>query len=936
MVGGYGDEDEDGGRRRRGRPAAKRAPPNFFVGFGRLPPPPEREEQFVLSSAIAVSVVQGEEASVRALKAGDLLRPVWLEEGEEEDEGGGEGAEAGGAPSSASVGLALASDDDEDAPRVVATLRVPSSRAADALIHLCRPASALKGAVRAVVQVSKRASSSSNSSNSSTPSSTFSVSLGLTLDVLREAATYPPDQGYDDTRVSRHLLALLRWLRADRFAWSCSPSSSPSLPPSPQQPSSSSSPSPSASSPTLDAASLFAAIRPPLDAPRVSGWDSIAGLAPTLRPYQARAVGWMVAREEAEEGEEEEEEEEEEKEKPEQRSAGQAAAHPLWEFVSEEDGTPGEARARRPGATKTTATRLGSIFFNRVTGRVSFSSPAANAAAPRVRGGILADEMGLGKTVELLALILKQRQRAREEGTNGREHLWAVRRAERERRERVECPCGAEGPTSSADYAVLPVGTFWIQCDECDAWCHSSCCGLAQRRRPREEEGWACGACLFARAAEVVEGKKNNDASSSSSSSSPSSASASYSASFSGPLTTLIVCPTHIVGQWASELQRHADPGALKVVVYEGQGGAGGNGAGGGCGGKLVPRDDGGGGFDFVQREESGAAVLGGRYGGVVGAGDLAAADVVLVSYETLNREVFRSAEGEMGDAVVADPLSLSSSLSRRHSFRAPKRFAALPTPLTRLVWNRVVLDEAQEVESGATGAALLASRLAARCRWAVTGTPCGAGGHGGIDDLFGLFSFLRVEPWGVSQRVWREGLVGPAAAAWGSASANASSSSAAASAAARDRLIAAMAPSRGGLLWRSSKLDVAGELALPPQRQASTALELSAVERHFYDLMHARTARFARSVLPSGLLSAAAAAARRAGGGGRGGGRGASAAAAGSPPSSSSSSNRPLTKDEERKVLAPLTALRQACIHPSIGSRGLRLDGAGKERRGG
>ena len=42
-----------------------------------------------------------------------------------------------------------------------------------------------------------------------------------------------------------------------------------------------------------------------------------------------------------------------------------------------------------------------------------------------------------------------------------------------------------------------------------------------------------------------------------------------------------------------------------------------------------------------------------------------------------------------------------------------------------------------------------------------------------------------------------------------------------------------------GGLLWRSSKADVAEELGLPPQRHHLDRLQLNAIERHFYRSQH-------------------------------------------------------------------------------------------------
>jgi SNF2-related domain len=50
---------------------------------------------------------------------------------------------------------------------------------------------------------------------------------------------------------------------------------------------------------------------------------------------------------------------------------------------------------------------------------------------------------------------------------------------------------------------------------------------------------------------------------------------------------------------------------------------------------------------------------------------------------------------------------------------------------------------------------------------------------------------------------------------------------------------MAVLRPSLGGLLWRTSKRDVAAELGLPPQLHRLTSLQLSAIERHFYRRQH-------------------------------------------------------------------------------------------------
>ena len=70
-----------------------------------------------------------------------------------------------------------------------------------------------------------------------------------------------------------------------------------------------------------------------------------------------------------------------------------------------------------------------------------------------------------------------------------------------------------------------------------------------------------------------------------------------------------------------------------------------------------------------------------------------------------------------------------------------PWRWQVVPTPLTRLRWWRVCLDEAQMVESSTAKAAEMALKLDAQHRWAITGTPLSRG----LEDLFGLL--VRTQP---------------------------------------------------------------------------------------------------------------------------------------------------------------------------------------------
>ncbi|KAF9886202.1 hypothetical protein FE257_011925 [Aspergillus nanangensis] len=99
--------------------------------------------------------------------------------------------------------------------------------------------------------------------------------------------------------------------------------------------------------------------------------------------------------------------------------------------------------------------------------------------------------------------------------------------------------------------------------------------------------------------------------------------------------------------------------------------------------------------------------------------------DVVLTTYNVLAREVHYS-----GDAP-------------KRNLRHGKRFEPRKTPLVKISWWRVCLDEAQMIESGVSNAAKVARLIPRRNAWAVTGTPL----RKDITDLLGLLLFLHYDP---------------------------------------------------------------------------------------------------------------------------------------------------------------------------------------------
>lgn len=160
---------------------------------------------------------------------------------------------------------------------------------------------------------------------------------------------------------------------------------------------------------------------------------------------------------------------------------------------------------------------------------------------------------------------------------------------------------------------------------------------------------------------------------------------------------TLIITPPSILEQWKTEIQTLAP--SLHVMTYEG----------------------------IRNNASEDDAIL----------KDLMSHDVILTTYNVLAKEIHYS-------GVTPD-----------RSLRNDKRYARRQSPLMKVTWWRVVLDECQMVESGVSNAARVAQMIPRKHAWAVSGTPL----KKDAKDLLGLLIFLRYSPYCNSSQIW-DGLV--------------------------------------------------------------------------------------------------------------------------------------------------------------------------------
>ncbi|XP_058158960.1 transcription termination factor 2 isoform X3 [Dasypus novemcinctus] len=144
---------------------------------------------------------------------------------------------------------------------------------------------------------------------------------------------------------------------------------------------------------------------------------------------------------------------------------------------------------------------------------------------------------------------------------------------------------------------------------------------------------------------------------------------------------TLIICPASLIHHWKKEVEKRVRNSKLRVYLYHG------------------------------PNRDQHAKVL-------------STYDIVITTYRLLAMEI--PTEKEEG-VIPGTHLSVQSTAS----------------PLLRVVWARLILDEAHSIKNPRVQTSIAVCKLKAQARWAVTGTPL----QNNLLDMYSLLKFLRCSP---------------------------------------------------------------------------------------------------------------------------------------------------------------------------------------------
>eukprot|EP01099_Mayorella_cantabrigiensis_P006390 TRINITY_DN5312_c0_g1_i1.p1 TRINITY_DN5312_c0_g1~~TRINITY_DN5312_c0_g1_i1.p1 ORF type:complete len:609 (+),score=118.80 TRINITY_DN5312_c0_g1_i1:488-2314(+) len=181
-------------------------------------------------------------------------------------------------------------------------------------------------------------------------------------------------------------------------------------------------------------------------------------------------------------------------------------------------------------------------------------------------------------------------------------------------------------------------------------------------------------------------------------------------ASNSGP--TLIICPTSLINQWASEIQTKVQKSLLSMFLYYGK-----------------SRNE-------ISRISSNSPFH--------------SFHIVLTTYGTLSSESFLSKKAEKSQIEKSEDLDGEVEIGTDD--------LNLSSPLNRQKWHRIVLDEAHNVRNWKTKNANSVFHLNYEIAWCLTGTPI----HNSVDDIYSFLRILKINNFEIDRTYFVEKILGP------------------------------------------------------------------------------------------------------------------------------------------------------------------------------
>jgi hypothetical protein len=166
---------------------------------------------------------------------------------------------------------------------------------------------------------------------------------------------------------------------------------------------------------------------------------------------------------------------------------------------------------------------------------------------------------------------------------------------------------------------------------------------------------------------------------------------------------TIIVVPRNLLHQWQSEIQKHVLEGSLKVLVVESASGRSGK----------------------AQRSQQDTATMSFVHE-LPAPTELMRFDVVLFTRPRFEQEILDGAD-EQGRRATAGVTRVCNcpyiGATRIPDCNCVKSGAVYESPLQKLHWLRIIIDEGHSFSSSVSNAVLVAKQIQAERRWVVSGS---------------------------------------------------------------------------------------------------------------------------------------------------------------------------------------------------------------------